>query len=96
MLTKVIAISVVPPYGLRVEFSDGKCGIYDCSQVVARDGPMVVPLRDPSYFKRVFLESGAPTWPNGYDMAPWAMHDELQEAGKLKHPSDRAGQEAAE
>ena len=82
-LTKVVAIAVVPPYGLSVEFSDGSSGIYDCSNIVARNGPMVQPLRDESYFRRVFIECGAPTWPNGYDMAPWAMQAELRQAGRL-------------
>ena len=31
---------------------------------------MVQPLKDPAYFARVFLDLGAPTWPNGFDMAP--------------------------
>jgi hypothetical protein len=31
---------------------------------------MVEPLRDPAYFARVFLEDGAPTWPNGLTLHP--------------------------
>lgn len=91
MLTKVVAIAVVHPHKLHLEFSDGTSGVYDFSPIVAREGPMVRPLRDDSYFKRVLLEFGAPTWPNGYDMAPWALHKELADAGLLK----RAGQRDA-
>ena len=29
---------------------------------------MIAPLRDEAYFARVFLELGAPTWPNGFDV----------------------------
>jgi hypothetical protein len=29
---------------------------------------MVEPLRDAGYFARAFVEMGAPTWPNGFEM----------------------------
>ncbi len=45
---------------------------------------MSEPLRDPAYFARVFLEFGAPTWPNGYGMAPEWVRRELEAAGELK------------
>ena len=44
---------------------------------------MVEPLRDPAYFARVFLEDGAPTWPNGYDAAPGWLRREIETAGAL-------------
>ena len=46
---------------------------------------MTEPLREVEYFKRVFLEleSGAPTWPNGFDVAPAWLHRELKKAGRL-------------
>jgi len=50
-------------------------------------GPMSEPLRDPQYFARVFLEFGAPTWPNGFDMAPEWVRRELEAAGELKQPA---------
>ena len=95
MLIKVREIEVLPPYRLRLAFSDGTRGVYDCTLIVARSGPMVLPLRDETYFARVFLEFGAPTWPNGYDMAPWALHKELADAGLLSGGFTR-GRTAAE
>ena len=29
---------------------------------------MSEPLRDPAFFKRVFIEMGVLTWPNGFDI----------------------------
>ena len=86
-MIKVTKISPLENYKLKLVFSDGTAGIYDLAQFVARTGPMIAPLREPDFFKRVFLEGGAPTWPNGYDIAPWALHKELQDAGILK-PAD--------
>ena len=44
---------------------------------------MLEPLRDPSYFARVSIEFGAPTWPNGFDLAPEWLRREMAAAGKL-------------
>ncbi len=46
-------------------------------------GPMLEPLRDGRYFARVFLEFGAPTWPNGFDIAPEWLRREMEAAGEL-------------
>ena len=50
---------------------------------------MVEPLRDPKFFSRVFLEFGAPTWPNGYDIAPWTAKAEVEAAGALQRIEER-------
>ena len=83
MLTKVVELAVVPPYGLRVRFSNGQSGTRDCSQLVLEAGPMIEPLRDPTFFARAFLEFGAPTWPNGFDMSPEWLRREMAAAGEL-------------
>jgi len=46
-------------------------------------GAMLEPLRDENYFARVFLEFGAPTWPNGFDIAPEWLRREMAAAGEL-------------
>ena len=47
-------------------------------------GPMAEPLRDEAYFARVFLQFGAPTWPNGLDMCPDWLRLEMEAAGEVK------------
>lgn len=44
---------------------------------------MIEPLRAPEYFARGFVEMGAPTWPNGYDIDPIALYMEMRDAGEL-------------
>ncbi len=44
---------------------------------------MVEPLRDPAYFARAFLEDGAPTWPNSFDMDPEWLRREIGATGAL-------------
>ena len=95
-LIKVRKVAAVAPYKLRLEFSDGTRGTYDCAPFIVGDaGPMVQPLKDEAYFARVFVEMGATTWPNGFDLAPWALQKELDDAGLLEAAPVR-GRDAAE
>ncbi|RZN31179.1 DUF2442 domain-containing protein [Bradyrhizobium sp. Leo121] len=82
-MIKVAKIRYLGSYRLRVSFSDGMAGEYDFTPIVQRGGPMVEPLRDPAFFGRVFLEDGAPTWPNGYDAAPGWLRREIEAGGTL-------------
>lgn len=70
MVTKVRHLKPLGGFRLAVEFSDGSRGTHDFAGMVAESGPMLLALRDETYFARVFLELGAPTWPNGFDIAP--------------------------
>jgi hypothetical protein len=79
----VISVKPLGGFGLRVAFSDGSAGVHDFSATVARDGEMVLPLKDPAFFARVFVELGALTWPNGFDLDPIALHDRMAAAGEL-------------
>jgi hypothetical protein len=56
---------------------------HDFSAMVKEPGPMLEPLRDQAYFARVFLEFGAPTWPNGFNIAPEWLRREMEAAGEL-------------
>ena len=79
----VVSVKSMGGFRLRVAFSDGSAGIHDFSSTVARDGEMVRPLKDPSFFARVFVELGALAWPNGFDLDPIALHDRMLAAGEL-------------
>jgi hypothetical protein len=82
-MIKVARLKFLDGHCLHATFSDGTAGTYDCTALVGETGPMVEPLRDPAYFARGFLEDGAPTWPNGYDMAPEWLRREIESAGGL-------------
>jgi len=73
MLPAVTELKVRRDHVLWLRFADGAEGEWDFAEMVSDTGPMVQPLRDPAYFRRVFLEFGAPTWPNGFDVAPDAL-----------------------
>jgi hypothetical protein len=83
MLTKITSLEKLGGFQLRVRFSDGSAGVHDFAALVNEPGPMLEPLRDEAYFARVFLEFGAPTWPNGFDIAPEWLRREMAAAGEL-------------
>jgi Protein of unknown function (DUF2442) len=83
MLTKVQRLEKIGGFRLRVSFNDGSEGVHDFAAMVLERGPMLEPLRDEAYFARVFLEFGAPTWPNGFDIAPEWLRREMEAAGEL-------------
>jgi hypothetical protein len=79
----VVSVKPMGGFTLRVAFSDGSSGVHDFSSTTARDGKMVRPLKDHAFFARVFVELGALTWPNGFDLDPIALHDRVSFAGEL-------------
>jgi len=82
-MNHVLSVTPLGGFRLRVRFSDGAEGTHDFALIVKEPGPMLDPLRDEAYFARVFLEFGAPTWPNGYDMCPDWLRREMEVAGEL-------------
>jgi hypothetical protein len=83
MLIKVTKLERLGGYRLRLQFNDGSEGVHDFAALATEPGAMLVPLRDPAYFARVFLEFGALTWPNGFDVAPEWLRREMAAAGEL-------------
>jgi hypothetical protein len=83
MLTKVARIEWLGGFQLRVRFNDGSEGTHDFAAMVREPGSAIEPLRSEDYFARVFLEFGAPTWPNGFDIAPEWLRREMDAAGEL-------------
>jgi uncharacterized protein DUF2442 len=72
---KVTGIAVLPGYRLDVTFADGTAGIVDLSGE-SFDG-VFAPFADPAFFAQARIQDGVVVWPNGADIAPDAMYDEI-------------------
>lgn len=86
-LVKVMEARALDERRLWVRFSNGREGVRDFTDIFADGGVMVEPLRDPAFFGRVFVESGVPSWPNGYDIDAIALYREMADAGLLSQPA---------
>ena len=82
-MADVLRLKALDGHRLWLRFTDGSEGVPDFSDILAKGGPMVEPLKNPDYFARAFVEMGAPTWPNGFDVDPINLYMELRDAGSL-------------
>ena len=63
-------------YRIHLVFSDRTEGVVDCAPWLR--GPVFEPLKDVAYFKRFFLDGGTVAWPNGADIAPETLYDQVK------------------
>lgn len=81
---RVKSVSALPEFRLRVTFVDGSSGEVEMSALLRSteiDGTVFAPLRDQAVFTRVRVELGTVQWPNGTDLPPDAMYDEIKAHG---------------
>lgn len=82
---RVAALTVLPGYRLALTFNSGARGEADLSGLVhAPDAGIFAALADEAVFSRAFLDFGAPTWPNGADLDPQWLHEEISYCGIWK------------
>ncbi|MEI9803895.1 MAG: DUF2442 domain-containing protein [Pseudolabrys sp.] len=83
-IVKIVRVETLGDFRLRLRFSDGMEGERDFPDIVAESGSMIAPLKDAAFFARVFVELGALTWPNGFDLDSIALHDDMKDSGALR------------
>ena len=74
-LCDVTSVAPLDDYRLRVTCSDGASGVFDMSKYLSKGA--FRELRDPKVFRGVRLVAGAPTWPNGMDIAPERVRSDM-------------------
>jgi hypothetical protein len=78
---RVLNIKTEPGYRLQVTFMDGTTGWVDLSHWLFSkriDCSFFEALREEDFFELATVELGVITWPNGADLSPDAMYDEIQ------------------
>lgn len=78
-LYDVVEVGPLPGHRLKVRFADGLTGEVDLSQRL--QGAIFGPLADQELFARASIENGTVVWPNGADLAPDVMYDEIKRCG---------------
>ena len=77
MYWDVKAVKPLPDYKIYVEIEDGRKGIFDMKPYL--DHGVFKELKDISYFNQVNIFLGALTWPNGQDIAPETLVNEMKQ-----------------
>jgi hypothetical protein len=74
---KVVFAKPQADWQLEIAFSDGLRGTVKLKDRLF--GPVFEPLKDPAYFAQVRIdEFGAVSWPNGADLAPDALYEQIR------------------
>lgn len=79
-MVKLTAIESKGDARLLLRFSDGAWGIHDFLRYLEAGTEMTLPLRDPQFFARHFIEAGALAWPNGFDLSAESLYQRLKGA----------------
>ncbi len=74
MNPRVKSVQSEPNYRLRIVFTDGQCGVFDCSPLL--DFGVFRELREPGYFRKVTVSNGTVSWPNEQDICPDTLYEE--------------------
>lgn len=81
---RIAAVTALPNYRLALTFNDGTQGSADLSALIQRaDAGVFARLRDHAQFEQVGLVYGAVTWPNGADLDPCWLHEEVTRSGSI-------------
>ena len=71
----VARVEPLDQYQLYIELVDGRRGTFDMTPYL--DKGVFQELKDPAYFRQVYVFLGAVSWPNGQDVAPETIYSAI-------------------
>ena len=74
MNPRVKAVVPKDDYTLKISFTNGEVGIFDCSQLLTFG--VFKELEDIHYFRRARVLHGTVVWPNEQDICPDTLYEE--------------------
>jgi len=72
MNPRISGVAPADDYKLRLIFTNGERGIYDCSSLL--DFGVFMELGDKNYFKQVKVSDGTVVWPHEQDICPDTLY----------------------
>ncbi len=74
MNPRVLDVSPQAGFRLKLTFTNGETGLFDCSRML--DTGIFRELRDEAYFRRVRVEAGTVVWPHEQDICPDTLYED--------------------
>ena len=77
MMAQITHVEVTGPHRVALTFSDGTHGVVDLGPKILSWGGVFIPLHDPSFFAKVFVDhvGGTIAWPNNVDLDPDVLYE---------------------
>jgi len=76
-MNEVTSIEYRNGHVYHVVFDDGTEGDVDLGGYIEK-GPVFAPLKDLAYFRKARIEGGTISWPNGADIAPETLYEQVE------------------
>ncbi|MER0214720.1 MAG: DUF2442 domain-containing protein [Nitrosomonas sp.] len=79
---RIRSVTVLPDYCLSVTCNDGTAGTVNMSQLIfSEKAGIFASLKEEQLFNQVCIKLGVLTWPNGADLDPVWLHEEIGKGG---------------
>ena len=75
-MNEIVKIEYKGQYVIHIEFDDKTNGDVDFIDYLEK-GPIFKPLRNLDFFKKVCIDGGTISWPNGADIAPETLYEKI-------------------
>lgn len=85
MNPRVQSVHAEAGYRLRLDFTNGESGVFDCTHLL--DFGVFRELRDPEYFRRAVAAGGTVAWPHEQDICPDTLYEESVRGQGLGQPA---------
>jgi Protein of unknown function (DUF2442) len=86
MNPRIAAVAATDDHRLRLTFTSGEVGIYDCAPLLKFG--VFAEVADICYFKRAYVENGTVVWPHEQDICPDTLYED---STKVASPSAEHG-----
>jgi hypothetical protein len=80
MNPRIRLVEPLEGYKLRLEFTNGEIGLFDCSHLL--DLGVFQELKDPEYFKQARVFQGTIVWPHEQDICPDTLYLDSEKISK--------------
>lgn len=74
MNPRVRDVSTQAGFRLKLTFTNGETGLFDCSRML--DTGIFRELRDEAYFRQARVEAGTVVWPHEQDICPDTLYED--------------------
>lgn len=71
----IIKVEPLDDFFISIVFDDGMVKVVDIKPFI-NDG-ISLELKEPDFFRKVYLDNGSVTWPNGFDFCPVFLREDI-------------------